>query len=379
MKTVTILLPCLNEAETIRTVVLKSFSSLSYSGLKGEVLVADNGSKDGSQAIALSVGARVLNVTKVGYGAALQAGIQESKSDYIIMGDADDSYALDDISEFLKCLDSGFELVIGNRFKGGIKPGAMPFLHRYLGNPVLSFIGRLIFKVKIKDFHCGLRAFRRESILALNLKSTGMEFASEMIVKASLSNLRITEVPTVLSPDGRSRKPHLKTWSDGWRHLIFLLTASPRWLFMYPGFFLVIGGLGGVFLTSSGPFNLGTLQIDLNSFYISIGLVLVGSQTILFGILARISASNFGILPNTKNLNIFMGIFTLERGILSGIGFIIVSVFALTQLLSHWDGNSLGGIDGEFALRLSGIVVLTSSLGFQLLFASFFASILKTK
>ena len=379
MKTVTILLPCLNEAETIRTVVLKSFSSLSYSGVKGEVLVADNGSKDGSQAIALSVGARVLNVTKVGYGAALQAGIQESKSDYIIMGDADDSYALDDISEFLKCLDSGFELVIGNRFKGGIKPGAMPFLHRYLGNPVLSFIGRLIFKVKIKDFHCGLRAFRRESILALNLKSTGMEFASEMIVKASLSNLRITEVPTVLSPDGRSRKPHLKTWSDGWRHLIFLLTASPRWLFMYPGFFLVIGGLGGVFLTSSGPFNLGTLQIDLNSFYISIGLVLVGSQTILFGILARISASNFGILPNTKNLNIFMGIFTLERGILSGIGFIIVSVFALTQLLSHWDGNSLGGIDGEFALRLSGIIVLTSSLGFQLLFASFFASILKTK
>jgi len=379
VKTVTILLPCLNEAETIRTVVLKSFSSLSYSGVKGEVLVADNGSKDGSQAIALSVGARVLNVTKVGYGAALQAGIQESKSDYIIMGDADDSYALDDISEFLKCLDSGFELVIGNRFKGGIKPGAMPFLHRYLGNPVLSFIGRLIFKVKIKDFHCGLRAFRRESILALNLKSTGMEFASEMIVKASLSNLRITEVPTVLSPDGRSRKPHLKTWSDGWRHLIFLLTASPRWLFMYPGFFLVIGGLGGVFLTSSGPFNLGTLQIDLNSFYISIGLVLVGSQTILFGILARISASNFGILPNTKNLNIFMGIFTLERGILSGIGFIIVSVFALTQLLSHWDGNSLGGIDGEFALRLSGIIVLTSSLGFQLLFASFFASILKTK
>jgi glycosyltransferase involved in cell wall biosynthesis len=379
VKTVTILLPCLNEAETIRTVVLKSFSSLSYSGLKGEVLVADNGSKDGSQAIALSVGARVLNVTKVGYGAALQAGIQESKSDYIIMGDADDSYALDDISEFLKCLDSGFELVIGNRFKGGIKPGAMPFLHRYLGNPVLSFIGRLIFKVKIKDFHCGLRAFRRESILALNLKATGMEFASEMIVKASLNNLRITEVPTVLSPDGRSRKPHLKTWSDGWRHLIFLLTASPRWLFMYPGFFLVIGGLGGVFLTSSGPFNLGTLQIDLNSFYISIGLVLVGSQTILFGILARISASNFGILPNTKNLNMFMGIFTLERGILSGIGFIIVSVFALTQLLSHWDGNSLGGIDGEFALRLSGIVVLTSSLGFQLLFASFFASLLKTK
>jgi glycosyltransferase involved in cell wall biosynthesis len=379
VKTVTILLPCLNEAETIRTCVLKAISSLSHPGIKGDVLVADNGSIDGSQAIASSAGARVINVTKIGYGAALQAGIQESKSDYIVMGDADDSYALDDISEFLECLDSGFDLVMGNRFKGGIKPGAMPFLHRYLGNPILSFIGRLIFKIQIRDFHCGLRAFRRESILTLNLKATGMEFASEMIVKASLNNLRITEVPTVLSPDGRSRKPHLKTWRDGWRHLIFLLTASPRWLFIYPGLILVTSGLGGVILTSSGPFNFGRLQIDLNSFYISIGLILAGSQTILFGILARISASSFGILPKTKNLNVFLGIFTLERGILFGVGFLIISALALIQLTVHWDGNSLGGIDREFALRLSGAVVLTSSLGFQLLFASFFASILKTK
>ena len=379
MKTVTILLPCLNEAETIRTCVLKAFSSLSHPDIKGEVLVADNGSNDGSQAIALSAGARVINVTQIGYGAALKAGIQASKSEYIVMGDADDSYALDNISDFLRCLDSGFELVMGNRFKGGINPGAMPFLHRYLGNPVLSFIGRLIFRVKINDFHCGLRAFRRESILALNLTSTGMEFASEMIVKASLNSLKITEVPTVLSPDGRNRKPHLKTWRDGWRHLIFLLTASPRWLFIYPGILLATSGLVGVVLTSSGPFNLGSLEIDLNSFYVSIGLILTGTQTILFGVLARISASNIGMLPKTKNLNMLIGTFTLERGILIGIGFLIVSVFALIQLLGHWDGNSLGGIDREFALRLSGIIVLTSSLGFQLLFASFFASILKTK
>ena len=379
MKTVTILLPCLNEAETIRTCVLKAFSSLSHPDITGEVLVADNGSNDGSQAIALSAGARVINVTQIGYGAALKAGIQESKSEYIVMGDADDSYALDDISDFLKCLDSGFELVMGNRFKGGIKPGAMPFLHRYLGNPVLSFIGRLIFRVKINDFHCGLRGFRRQSILALNLTSTGMEFASEMIVKASLNGLRITEVPTVLSPDGRNRKPHLKTWRDGWRHLIFLLTASPRWLFIYPGILLATIGLVGVILTSSGPFNLGNLQIDLNSFYVSIGLILAGSQTILFGVLARISASNIGILPKTNNLNMLMRIFTLERGILIGVGFLLVSVIALMQLLGHWDGNSLGGIDREFALRLSGIIVLTSSFGFQLLYASFLASILKTK
>ena len=379
MKTVTILLPCLNEAETIRTCVLKAFSSLSHPDIKGEVLVADNGSNDGSQAIALSAGARVINVTQIGYGAALKAGIQASKSEYIVMGDADDSYALDNISDFLRCLDSGFELVMGNRFKGGIKPGAMPFLHRYLGNPVLSFIGRLIFRVKINDFHCGLRGFRRQSILALNLTSTGMEFASEMIVKASLNGLRITEVPTVLSPDGRNRKPHLKTWRDGWRHLIFLLTASPRWLFIYPGILLATIGLVGVILTSSGPFNLGNLQIDLNSFYVSIGLILAGSQTILFGVLARISASNIGILPKTNNLNMLMRIFTLERGILIGVGFLLVSVIALMQLLGHWDGNSLGGIDREFALRLSGIIVLTSSFGFQLLFASFLASILKTK
>ena len=378
-RTLSIIIPCLNESETLAVCIKKAFSSLEKMGMSGEVLVADNGSTDGSQEIALNFGARVIDIPTRGYGAALIGGINASKFDYIVMGDADDSYALDDLSDFISKLDEGFDLVMGNRFHGGIAPGAMPWLHKYLGNPVLSFIGRLFFRVPIGDFHCGLRAFRTDTIRRLHLKSQGMEFASEMVVKASLNGLKIAEVPTTLSPDGRSRRPHLRTWRDGWRHLVFLLAASPRWLFLYPGIFFSSLGALGTFLTIGGPINVGQLQLDLNTFLFSIGLVLVGTQTVFFGILARIFATNFGTLPASKSVNKFASKFSLERGIVTGILLLVISLICAVGLIGQWSGNSLGGLDKDSALRISGLVVLTSGVGIQTLFASFFASMLQTK
>jgi glycosyltransferase involved in cell wall biosynthesis len=379
MQTLTVLIPCLNESETLLICINKAKSSLSHMGISGEVLVADNGSSDGSQEIARSAGAKVIDVPVRGYGAALIAGINQSNSKYIVMGDADDSYALDNLEPFLTELDNGFDLVMGNRFKGGISPGAMPLLHKYLGNPVLSWLGRLLFKVPIGDFHCGLRAFRSDSIRSLNLKSTGMEFASEMVVKASLNSLRITEVPTTLKPDGRSRAPHLRTWRDGWRHLVFLLAASPRWLFLYPGIFLLGTGVLGVALTSRGPINILDLQLNLNAYLIFISLILVGAQTIIFGILARIFSTNFGSLPESKSVSKFAKNFSLERGIILGVLLLLFALIGVLILLSQWDGNSLNRIDKDTALRISGLIVLTSGIGIQTLFASFFASMLQTK
>jgi len=379
MKSLTILIPCLNESETLLTCIRKSQSSLQSLGLVGEVLVADNGSVDGSQDIGRVAGARVIDVPIRGYGAALIAGIRDATSTYIVMGDADDSYALDELTLFISKLDEGFDLVMGNRFQGGVAPGAMPWLHKYLGNPVLSWLGRLFFKVPIGDFHCGLRAFRTDSIRNLNLKATGMEFASEMVVKASLNGLRIAEVPTTLKPDGRSRAPHLRTWRDGWRHLVFLLAASPRWLFLYPGILLSTLGLLGTLITSTGPFNLGQIQLDLNTFLFSIGLVLVGTQTVFFGILARIFSANFGTLPTSRSVANFANVFSLERGITLGILLLLVSLLGAFGLLAHWEGNSLAGLDRDSALRISGLVVLSSGVGVQTLFASFFASMLQTK
>ena len=379
MHKLTILIPCLNEAETIEIVVNKSLKSIQLLGLSGQVLVADNGSTDGSQLIATNLGAKVIEVDTKGYGAAIFGGILESDSEYIVMGDADDSYALDDLTLFITRLEEGYDLVMGNRFMGGISPGAMPWLHQYLGNPVLSWLGRIFFKVPIGDFHCGLRAFRTDSIRGLSLKSKGMEFASEMVVKASLNGLKIAEVPTILKPDGRSRAPHLRTWRDGWRHLVFLLAASPRWLFLYPGIFLSSLGLLGTLLTVRGPFNMGQIQMDLNSFLFSIGLILVGTQTVFFGILARIFSTNFGTLPASKSVTKFANKFSLERGIVLGVFLLVVSLVGAFGLLGHWQGNSLVGLSRDSALRVSGLVVLTSGVGIQTLFASFFASMLQTK
>ncbi len=378
---VSIVIPCLNEAETLAAVISKAKDFCLGQSISFEIIIADNGSTDGSVEIATTFGKeiRIVSVEQRGYGAALIGGIESARGAFIIMGDADDSYALDRLELFIQKLRDGYDLVMGNRFLGGISPGAMPWLHRYLGNPVLSWLGRLFFKVPIGDFHCGLRAFKTNSIRSLGLKSTGMEFASEMVVKASLNGLRITEVPTTLKVDGRSRAPHLRTWRDGWRHLVFLLAASPRWLFLYPGFSFVFLGLFGFLLTLTGPINVGQIKLDLNSFLISIGLTLVGTQVVFFGILARIFSTNFGTLPVTNSVAGFAKRFSLERGIVLGLLLLLSSFVAAVGLFLRWNGSSLEGLDRDSALRISGFVVLTSGVGIQTLFASFFASILQSK
>jgi len=372
-----IVIPCLNEAETIERVIRKSIKSIQELDVTGEVIVADNGSTDGSQKIAKACGARVVEVSVKGYGAALQAGISVAKGKYIIMGDADDSYALDDLTQFITKLTQGYDLVIGDRFAGGIQKGAMPWLHKYLGNPVLSFLGRLFFKIPINDFHCGLRGFNKISIQKLKLGSNGMEFASEMIVKASLNKLKICQVPTTLVPDGRSRKPHLRTWRDGFRHLTFLLAASPRWLFLYPGIFFLILGFLGMLITLSGPITFGEINLDLNTYFISLGLFLVGLQTILMGILARVFSTHHGILPESNSVSVFDKFFTLERGIILGVFLIAAALTGVLSFFIGWANSGFDTLNIGSSLRISGILILIFCSGIQILFASFFASILQ--
>ena len=258
-------MPCLNEAETLERCVRRAVETLAASGLAGEVLVADNGSTDGSQEIAERAGARVVPVPERGYGAALLGGIAAARGRYVVMGDADDSYDFGDVPAFVARLEEGHDLVMGSRFQGRIEPGAMPFLHRWLGNPVLSFLGRLFFRVPISDFHCGIRGFRKEAIDRIGLRTTGMEFASEMVVKATLFGLRIGEIPVTLRKDGRSRPPHLRTWRDGWRHLRFLLMYSPRWLYLWPGLLLVLLGTGLLAWLFPGPRHVGAATLDVHA------------------------------------------------------------------------------------------------------------------
>ena len=292
----TILIPCLDEAETISSCVCEAKAFLQTSGIAGEVLVADNGSTNGSQALAIAARARMLAVPGKGYGAALIGGIADARGRYVIMGDADGSYDFSNLMPFVQRLRDGADLVMGNRFRGGIEAGAMPFLHRYLGNPVLSFLGRLFFRIPIRDFHCGLRGFNRDRIRALNLLTTGMEFASEMVVKSALSHYRVDEVPTILRKDGRSRPPHLRTWRDGWRHLRFLLLLSPRYLFVLPGLALSTTGVIGTTLLYRGPWQVAHgVTLDVHSYVFFVFLALLGAQFLLFGVIARAIASAFHV------------------------------------------------------------------------------------
>lgn len=373
----TILLPCLNEQETLAICIQKAYQSIESIGVLGEVLIADNGSTDGSLEIAESLGARIVQVEEKGYGAALMGGIKASNANYVIMGDADDSYALDDLKQFYAELLNGNDLVMGNRFKGGIDKGAMPFLHKYLGNPVLSWLGRLLFNSPIKDFHCGLRAFNRKKIIDLGLKSQGMEFASEMIVKATLMELKIVEVPTILMKDGRSRKPHLNTWRDGWRHLIFLLASSPRWLFLFPSLFILATGGTGMFLTGFGSFKIMNIYLDSNFYLISAGIFLTGVQLFLSSILVRIFSSRYGFLPNNRRTTFIESKFTLERGISTALFLVFLSSGMLIFLLSKWTGHGFNGITAEESLKMTGLLLVTFCTGVQIFFASFFASILQ--
>lgn len=368
----TILMPCLNEAETIGTCVAKAQKFLATSGTVGEVLVADNGSTDGSIEIAQNLGARVVSVQTKGYGAALSGGIAAARGKYVIMGDADDSYDLSNLGAFLHELRSGHDLVMGNRFRGGIEPGAMPWLHYYLGNPVLSFIGRLLFGIPVRDFHCGLRGFRRSAVLELDLKTTGMEFASEMVVKSALQRLRIAEVPTTLKPDGRSRAPHLKTWRDGWRHLKFLLMYSPKWLFFYPGFLLTGMGLLLSSLLLWGPLRLTpTLELDLSSFLAACLATIMGVQLITFGALARYYAAVTGMLPIGPRSSYILAWCKTDRLAQIALVLILCGCVLFVGSLIEWAKVGFGSLANPLVPRLVAAGLSIVVVGIQTGFAGF--------
>ena len=339
---VTILMPCLNEAETLAFCVRQAVAALRDNNIPGEVVVADNGSTDGSQQIAADEGARVVHVPIQGYGAALLAGIEAARGQYVLMADADASYDFGQLPRFLPKLEDGYDLVMGNRFSGEIKPGAMPPLHRYLGNPVLSFIGRLFFGIPVRDFHCGIRAFRRNAILDLNLRTTGMEFASEMVVKSSLAGLRLAEVPATLAPDGRSRPPHLRTWRDGWRHLRFLLLYSPRWLFFYPGIFTFFAGILLSVWLLPGPQTIGRWTFDVDTLTYSLGLVLVGAHISLFAVSARVFGTQEGFLPPNPKFERIFNYINLEVGLIFGGTLLLIGLCILGYAIHIWHGAGFG-------------------------------------
>ena len=298
----TILMPCLNEAETLEICIKKAQRFLEQNNVCGEVLVADNGSTDGSRKIAKRCGARLIYVEEKGYGAALIGGCNAAHGKYVIMGDADDSYDFEHLMPFLEKLREGYDLVMGNRFKGGIEPGAMPLLHKYLGNPVLSFVARLLFPSPVGDYHCGLRGYRKKAIQKIGLVTTGMEYASEMVVKATLYHLSIVEVPTTLKKDGRSRAPHLRSWSDGWRHMKFLLMHSPNWLFLYPGIVLCVLGIMMSMLLMFGPVKIGSVAFDIHTLLYGSAMIMIGANMIFFSLFTRIYAMRTNFIPTKENV-----------------------------------------------------------------------------
>jgi glycosyltransferase involved in cell wall biosynthesis len=375
----TVVMPCLNEAETVATCVRKAIGFLDASGISGEVVVADNGSTDGSQQLATDAGARVVPISEKGYGNALIGGIAAARGKFVIMGDADDSYDFTNLMPFVEELRKGADLVMGNRFAGGIEPGAMPPLHRYLGNPVLSFIGRLFFRSHIGDFHCGLRGFSRDSVMALNLQATGMEFASEMVVKAALYGQRVTEVPTTLAKDGRSRPPHLHTWRDGWRHLRFLLLFSPRWLFFLPGLAVLIAGLviGGI--VAPHPFSIGSVTFDVDTLVGASAMVVIGFQAVLFWLFTQVYAGSEGFLPEEPRVTRLLERLSLERGLMLGGLIGLAGLAGLIFSVLYWHGRGFGQLNYEHALRLMIPSVTALIVSFQIVLGTFFLSILGIK
>ena len=370
-------MPCLNEAETIATCIDKAQGFLARAGVAGEILIADNGSSDGSVEYALARGARVIAVTERGYGAALRAGIAAARGRYVIMGDADDSYDFSRLELFLARLREGSDLVMGNRFAGGIAPGAMPFLHRYLGNPVLSLIGRMFFRSGIRDFHCGLRGLRRDAILALDLRTSGMEFASEMVVRAALNGLAIAEVPTTLAVDGRSRPPHLRTWSDGWRHLRFLLMFSPRWLFLYPGAVLFALGLLATLVLLPGPLMLTPrFGLDDHTFLVATIAILVGVQVVGFGVIARHFAAANGLLPRSKSLDGLMSRVSLERGLLIALALMCGGIGGVAWSLWQWAALDFGPLTAPEVTRVLTLSLVLIATAVQLAFTVFLLGII---
>jgi glycosyltransferase involved in cell wall biosynthesis len=373
----TILMPCLNEAETLAICVKKAKRFLSEYRISGEVLIADNGSIDGSQRIAESEGGCVVPIARRGYGAALLGGIDAARGRYIIMGDADDSYDFSALASFVERLRSGADLVMGNRFRGGIAPGAMPFLHKYLGNPVLSGIGKMFFKIRVNDFHCGLRGFNRNRIKALKLRTTGMEFASEMVVRAAISGYRLEEVATTLKKDGRSRPPHLRTWRDGWRHLSFLLMYSPKWLFLYPGVALIAVGLLLGFALLPGPVFFGEVGIDIHTFMVASFMVLMGFQAISFAAAARRFGSAHGLLPPPRRFSlVVLDMLTLDR-MLIGAGILaVLGLFGIAWCVVQWAAAHFGPLEYGGVIRILVISLTAIAIGVQSALTAFLAEIM---
>jgi hypothetical protein len=372
-------MPCLNEAETVATCVRKAVTFIADNDIDGEVVVADNGSTDGSRELAAEAGARVVPIPERGYGNALMGGILAARGEYVIMGDADDSYDFTNLMPFVTELRKGYDLVMGNRFKGGIAPGAMPPLHKYLGNPVLSFIGRLFFPSAIGDFHCGLRGFRRDSAIALGLQATGMEFASEMVVKATLAKQKVTEVPTPLAKDGRSRPPHLRSWRDGWRHLRFLLMFSPKWLFFIPGLVLLFAGLILGAAVAIRPLDVGGVSLDVDTLVACGAAVDIGFQAVLFWLFTQVYAGAEGFLPTEPKVKTLLGKLSLERGLLAGAAVGVAGLVGLVFSLTYWQSHAFGHLNYEHALRLMIPSVTALVLSCQLILGTFFLSILGIK
>jgi len=371
-----VVMPCLDESATVGSCVKKALGAMEQLGIRGEVIVADNGSTDGSQRIAAEHGAKVVPVQLRGYGSALHGGIEAARGQFILMGDADESYDFTQLEGFVSKLREGYDLVMGNRFQGGILPGAMPPLHRYLGNPVLTGIGRLFFKSPVGDFHCGLRAFRKDAIERLELRTLGMEFASEMVVKATAFGLRITEIPTTLSPDRRDRAPHLRTWRDGWRHLRFLLLYSPRWLFLYPGIALFALGIILSAILLPAPRRVGNIVFDVDTLLFAAMATLIGFQSVVFATFTKAFAISEGLLPEDPRLTRMFRYITLEVGLIVGGLLILAGAGSWVLGLEYWRIRQFGPLDTEKTLRIVIPGVVCFTLGFQVVLSSFFLSVL---
>jgi glycosyltransferase involved in cell wall biosynthesis len=371
-----VVMPCLNEAETLEICIRKAQRAMREENIAGEVVVADNGSTDGSIEIAEQLGARVAHVKARGYGNALMGGIEAARGKFIVMGDADDSYDFGHIPRFLEQLREGADLVMGNRFRGGIQKSAMPPLHRYFGNPALTRLGRLFFRSPVGDFYCGLRGFRKDAYERMGLRTTGMEFATEMIVKATLLRLQIAEVPTTLSPDGRSRPPHLRTWRDGWRTLRFFLLYSPRWLFLYPGLALMlVGTLLGLWLLPA-PRTLGNVTFDVHTMVYAAAFVLLGFQAVAFAVFTKIFAISEGLLPPDPTLDKLFRYINLEVGLVLGALLVAGGLGTSLYSVGDWGARHFGPLNYSHTMRLVIPAALLLILGAQTVFASFFVSVL---
>ncbi|MBF0466808.1 MAG: glycosyltransferase family 2 protein [Nitrospirae bacterium] len=372
-------MPCLNEAETLGICVEKAMGFIKRSGISAEVLVADNGSTDGSKEIAISHGATVIDIKERGYGAALMGGIAQANGKYVIMGDCDDSYDFTNLEPFVEKLREGYELVMGNRFKGGIKKGAMPPLHRYFGNPFLSGLGRLFFRSPVRDFQCGLRGFNKESIEKINLQTPGMEFASEMVVKATLFKLKLTEVPTTLSPDGRSRAPHLRSFRDGWRYLRFLLIFSPRWLFLYPGILMIFIGTLLNALIMRGPMPFLGANLDIHTMLYASAAIIIGVQSVVFALFSKVFAINSKLVPDNDRFIEIVKSFTLEKGIILGMLLTLIGLVSSVYAVELWSKAAFGKLNAAMMMRITIPAVTTLTVGILIIISSFYLSILGLK